>query len=70
MNRKEKVSRRNVFRMENEKFSLGHREVLGLCKTYPRGATKAATGNPGLEFKSEVSKVKMQELFNDINERR
>lgn len=42
----------------------------GYAKAYPRGATKAATGNPGLEFKSEVSKVKMQELFNDINERR
>ena len=37
MNRNEKVNRRNLFRMEMEKFSLGHTEVLGLYKSISRG---------------------------------
>lgn len=38
MNRNEKVSERNLFRLENEKFSLEQTEVLGLCKSISKGS--------------------------------
>lgn len=49
---------------------MGHAGILGLSGGMFGGDTQGATGNPSLELKREVDRVKMQELFNDMNERR